>query len=48
MDNTEKEQGKASFEFHKNNHSNEYKFLAQRLKSIRDSIFLIEKNFNNK
>ena len=47
MDNTEKEQGneKASFEFHKNNHSNDYKFLAQRLKSIRESIYLLEKTF---
>ena len=48
MDNTEKEQGKASFEFHKNNHSNDYKFLAQRLKSIRENIYLLEKNFFNK
>ena len=48
MDNTEKEQGKASFEFHKNNNSNDYKFLAQRLKSIRENIYLLEKNFFNK
>ena len=48
MDNIEKEQGKASYEFHKNNHSNDYKFLAQRLKSIRESIYLLEKNFFNK
>ena len=48
MDNKEKEQGKASYEFHKNNHSNDYKFLAQRLKSIRESIYLLEKNFFNK
>ena len=50
MDNTEKEQGKekAIFEFHKNNHSNDYKFLVQRLKSISESIYLLEKNFFNK
>ena len=48
MDKTEKEQGKASFEFHKNNHSNDYKFLVQRLKSISESITLLEKNFFNK
>ena len=50
MDNTEKEQGKekANFESYKNNHSNDYKFLVQRLKSIRESIYLLEKNFFNK
>ena len=50
MANTEKEEGKekASFEFHKNNHSNDYKFLVQRLKSINESIYLLEKNFFNK
>ena len=50
MDNTEKEQGKEkeSFEFHKNNHSNDYKFLVQRLRSISESIYLLEKNFFNK
>ena len=48
MDNTKKEQGKASFEYYKNNHSNDYNFLAERLKSIRESIYLLEKNFFNK
>ena len=49
MDNPEKEQGKekASFEFHKNNHSNDYKFLVQRLKSISESIYMLEKKFFN-
>ena len=46
MDNLEKE--KASFEFHKNNHSNDYNFLVERLKSISESISLLEKNFLNK
>jgi len=46
MDNTEKEQ--TNFEFHKNNHSNDYKFLLQRLKSISESIYLLEKNFLDK
>ena len=50
MDNKDKEQeqGKASFEFHKNNHLNDYKFLIQRLKSISESINLLEKIFFNK
>ena len=46
MDNTEKEQ--ANFQFLKNNHSNDYKFLIQKLKSISESIYLLEKNFFNK
>ena len=48
MDNKEQEQGTATFEFHKNNNSNDYKFLVQRLKSIRESIYMLEKNFFNK
>ena len=50
MDNTEKEQRKetARDEFHKNTHSNDYEFLVQRLKSIRESISLLEKNLFNK
>ena len=50
MDNTEKEQEqeKASFKFQQNNHSNDYEFLVQRLKSISESIFLLEKSFFNK
>ena len=46
MDNTEKEQ--ANFEFHKNNYSNDYQFLVQRLKSISESIYFLEKNFFDK
>ena len=45
MDNTEKEQ--TNFEFYKN-HQNDYKFLVQRLKSISESIYLLEKNFLDK
>ena len=50
MENIEKEQEKEkkSFEFHKNNHSNDYEFLFQRLKSISENIYLLEKNFFNK
>ena len=50
MDNLEKEQekAKASFEFHKNDKSSDYKFLIQRLKSISKSIYLLEKNFFDK
>ena len=48
MDNKEQEQGKASFEFHKNNHSYDYQYLVQKLKSISESIYLLEKNFFNK
>ncbi len=49
MDNKEKEPGKekSSFQFHKNNHSNDYEFLVQRLKSISESIYLLEQNLFN-
>ena len=46
MDNKEKEI--SNDEFDKNNHSNDYKFLVQKLKSISESIDLLEKNFLNK
>ena len=46
MVNTEKEKG--NFEFDKNNHPNDYKLLIQKLKSISESIDLLEKNFLNK
>ena len=50
MENTEKEQGqeKTSFKFQQNNHLNDYEFLVQRLKSISERIYLLEKNFINK
>ena len=48
MDN--KEQGKEiqSLEFDKNNNSNDYKFLVKKLKNIKESINLLEKNFLEK
>ena len=46
MDNTKKEI--KSDEFNKNNHSNDYDLLIQKLKSIRKSVNLLEKNFLNK
>ena len=46
MDKTEKEKG--NFKFDKNNHPNDYQFLIQKLKSISESIHLLEKNFLNK
>ena len=46
MDKKEKEI--ASYEFDKNNHPNDYKYLVQKLKSIFESIHLLEKNFLNK
>ena len=48
MENTEKEQEKPSSEFDQNNYSNDYKLLVQRLKSISESIYLLEKNLFNK
>ena len=32
----------------KDKHSNDYKFLAQKLKIIKETIYLLEKNFLNK
>ena len=32
----------------KDKHSNDYKLLAQKLKIIKESIYLLEKNFLNK
>ena len=46
MDKKEKET--LSDEFNMNNHPNDYKFLVQKLKSISESIHLLEKNFLNK
>ena len=48
MDNNEKQKDISSFEFEKNNHINDYKFLVQKLKSISESIELLEKNFFDK
>ena len=46
MHNSEKEITSDGFD--KNNHSNDYKFLIQKLKSISKNIELLEKNFLNK
>ena len=35
-------------DFNKDKHSNDYKFLAQKLKIIKENIYLLEKNFLNK
>ena len=45
-----KEQDKdlESSEVDKDNLSNDYKFLVQKLKSISESIYLLEKNFLDK
>ena len=43
MDNKEKENDISSLEFDKDNHSNDYKFLVQKLKKIKESIYLLEK-----
>ena len=46
MDNIEKEI--LSDKFDKNNQPNDYKFLVQKLKSISESINLLEKKILNK
>ena len=48
MDNKEKEKNIKNFEFDKDDTSNDYKFLVQKLKSISESIYLLEKNFLDK
>ena len=46
MDN--KDQDQASFDFNKENNQNDYKLLSHKLKSICESINLLEKNFLDK
>tara|TARA_B100001778_G_scaffold172071_1_gene141502 strand:+ start:612 stop:764 length:153 start_codon:yes stop_codon:yes gene_type:complete len=48
MENKEKEKEIASYQFEKNNDPNDYECLIQNLKSIFESIHLLEKNFLNK
>ena len=48
MDNTKSKKDIANFEFDENNHQNDYKLLSQKLKSISDTIYLLEKNFLDK
>ena len=46
MDNKEKDI--ESFDFDKDDNPNDYKFLVQKLKSISEIIYLLEKNFLDK
>ena len=51
MENKEQEKDIPSLEFNKDNkdnYFNDYKFLVHKLKSIKQSIALIEKNFLEK
>ena len=51
MDSKEQEKYMPALEFNKDNkdnYFNDYKFLVQKLKSIKQSIALIEKNFLEK
>ena len=38
----------SNFEYNKDNFPKDYKFLVQKLKSIKDTINLLEKNFLKK
>ena len=48
MDNKEQEKDKSSLEFDKGKTPNDYKFLQQKLKSMKEIINLLEKNFLQK
>ena len=48
MDNKEQEKDISSLEFDKGNTRNDYKFLVQKLKSIKEIIYLLEKNILQK
>ena len=45
MDNKEQEKDISSLEFDKGKTQNDYKFLVQKLKNIKEIITLLEKNF---
>ena len=45
MDNKEKEKDINSFESDKDSYLNDYKYLFQKLKTIKENIYLLEKNF---
>tara|TARA_B100000941_G_scaffold76451_1_gene52124 strand:+ start:58 stop:204 length:147 start_codon:yes stop_codon:yes gene_type:complete len=45
MNNKEQTKKISSLEFEKENQSNDYKFLIHKLKTIKESINLLEKNF---
>ena len=48
MDNIEQEKNISNFEFNRGNFPNDYKFLVKKLKSIKEIINLLEKNFLEK
>ncbi|MDC3073217.1 hypothetical protein OA194_00475 [Prochlorococcus sp. AH-716-O13] len=48
MDNKEQQKDISGFEFDKVKTRNDYKFLAQKLKSIKEIINLLEKKFLQK
>ena len=48
MDNKEQEKDISSLGFDKSKNRNDYKFLVQKLKSIKEIINLLEKNFLQK
>ena len=48
MDNKDQEKEIGSFEFDNENNTNDYKDLVKKLKSISESISLLEKNFSDK
>tara|TARA_B100001029_G_C14936353_1_gene380630 strand:- start:466 stop:618 length:153 start_codon:yes stop_codon:yes gene_type:complete len=48
MDSKEQEKYMPALEFNKDNQLNDYKFLVQKLKSIKKIIALLEKNFLEK
>ena len=48
MNNTEQEDNIQSLEFDNDNYSNDYEFLVQKLRSIKESIHLLEKNILDK
>ena len=48
MDNKEQEKDLSSSEFDKGKTPNDYNFLLQKLKSMKDIINLLEKNFLQK
>ena len=48
MDNKEQKKDKSNLEYDNCKSSNEYKFLAQKLKSIKEIISLLENNFFQK
>ena len=45
MNNNQQEKDISGFEFKKDSNSNDYKFLIQKLKIIKENIDLLEKNF---